>query len=135
MGGGRGMFTLIDTCAIAGTETAVINAKSIVPKSNFFKFVASIILFLCVCWQTDVQGIASKRSTSISFPQTSQEPNSPSSILASALFMAWMSFCSLSSNVARTSAIGSFCAVSSDSTSCPDKISRASSLSLWASKT
>ena len=85
--------------------------------------------------QRDVHGIASRRSTSISFPQTSQDPYSPNPILASALFMARMSFCSFSSSVARTSEIASFCASSSGSISCSDNISRASSLSLWASKT
>ncbi len=36
MGGGKPILTLTLTCAMAGTETTIINAKSIVPKSNFF---------------------------------------------------------------------------------------------------
>jgi hypothetical protein len=46
MGGGRGMLTLIATCAIVGTETAIANAKSIVPKSNLFNVLVSFVLFL-----------------------------------------------------------------------------------------
>ena len=84
--------------------------------------------------QTDVQGIVARRCTSIPFPQTSQEPYCPMSILASALFMAWMFFYYFSSSIARTSAIAFFSAVSARPTSCVEQISRAPSLILWASK-
>jgi 4-diphosphocytidyl-2C-methyl-D-erythritol kinase len=36
MGGGRAMLTLMFTAAIVGIGTTLTNAKSIVPKSNFF---------------------------------------------------------------------------------------------------
>jgi hypothetical protein len=36
MGGGREILTLISTAAIVGMGTTIANAKSIVPKSNFF---------------------------------------------------------------------------------------------------
>jgi hypothetical protein len=36
MGGGRGKLMRISTCAIVGIGTIIINAKSIVPKNNFF---------------------------------------------------------------------------------------------------
>jgi hypothetical protein len=36
MGGGRGILMCISTPAIVGIGTTITNAKSIVPKSNFF---------------------------------------------------------------------------------------------------
>jgi hypothetical protein len=36
MGGGRGILMCIFTSAIVGIGTTITNAKSIVPKSNFF---------------------------------------------------------------------------------------------------
>jgi len=84
--------------------------------------------------QTYVQGIVSRRYTSVPFPLTSQEPYCPMPILASVLFMAWMFFYSLSSSIARTSSIASFSAVFARPTSCVEQISRVPSLSLWASK-
>jgi hypothetical protein len=36
MGGGRGKLMCISTCAIVGIGMTITNAKSIVPKSNFF---------------------------------------------------------------------------------------------------
>jgi hypothetical protein len=36
MGGGREILTLISTAAIVGIGTTITNAKSTVPKSNFF---------------------------------------------------------------------------------------------------
>ena len=62
-----------------------------------------------------------RRCTSIPFPQTSQEPYCPMSILASALFMAWMFFYYFSSSIARTSAIAFFSAVSARPTSCVEQ--------------
>jgi hypothetical protein len=38
MGGGKGIPTCISTPAIVGIGTATTNAKTIVPKSNFFIF-------------------------------------------------------------------------------------------------
>jgi hypothetical protein len=36
MGGGKPILTFIPTCAMVGIGTTITNAKSIVPKSNFF---------------------------------------------------------------------------------------------------
>jgi hypothetical protein len=36
MGGGKEMLTLISTAAVVGKGMTIANAKSIVPKSNFF---------------------------------------------------------------------------------------------------
>jgi len=41
MGGGRAILTFTSTLAIVGKETTSTNAKSNVPKNNFFIFVAS----------------------------------------------------------------------------------------------
>jgi hypothetical protein len=38
MGGGRGIPTLIFTCAIVGIGTTIANTKRIVPKNNVFIF-------------------------------------------------------------------------------------------------
>jgi hypothetical protein len=38
MGGGRGILTFISTLAIVEVGAVITNAKSIVPKSNFFIF-------------------------------------------------------------------------------------------------
>jgi hypothetical protein len=49
MGGGREIPTLISTAAIVEIVTTIASAKSIVPKSNFFNFVASFVLPFGVC--------------------------------------------------------------------------------------
>jgi hypothetical protein len=43
MGGGRGILTCISTPAIVGIGTTITNAKSIVPKSNFFIFLPPLL--------------------------------------------------------------------------------------------
>jgi len=44
MGGGRGIPILISTPAIVGIGTTITNAKSIVPKSNFFILLPPILI-------------------------------------------------------------------------------------------
>ena len=44
MGGGRGIPTLIFTCAIVGKGTAIANTKRIVPKNNFFIFLPPLFI-------------------------------------------------------------------------------------------
>jgi hypothetical protein len=44
MGGGRGKLMPIFTCAIVGIGTTITNAKSIVPKSNFFILFSPILI-------------------------------------------------------------------------------------------
>jgi hypothetical protein len=46
MGGGRGIPTLIFTCAIVGIGTVMANTKRIIPKDNVFIFIASFIRHL-----------------------------------------------------------------------------------------
>jgi hypothetical protein len=44
MGGGRGKLMCISTAAIVGIGTTITNAKSIVPKSNFFILLSPILI-------------------------------------------------------------------------------------------
>jgi hypothetical protein len=43
MGGGKPILTFILTCAIVGTGKTITNAKSIIPKSNFFILLPPLI--------------------------------------------------------------------------------------------
>jgi hypothetical protein len=44
MGGGRGILMCISTAAIVGVGTTIINANSIVPKSNFFILLPPVLI-------------------------------------------------------------------------------------------
>jgi hypothetical protein len=48
MGGGRGIPTLIFTCAVVGIGTTIANTKRIVPQNNFFIFLPPFSLVMCL---------------------------------------------------------------------------------------